>query len=216
MLGDLRTRQQIILVYIGALLTLGQALEDQGPLVTDKVYLDINVGEEYIGRIVIGLFGKIVPKTVLNFKSLAEGSVIKDGQPLTYKGSHFHRVIKGFIIQGGDYTRGDGTGGRSIFEKAQFEDENFQLLHYGPGWVNMANAGKDTNSSQFCIFTTKASWLDGNYVVFGKVLKGMDVVRRVESIPTNSERPTQPVKIRDCGSLPVFAPFHVDYSPSTE
>jgi len=175
----------------------------KGPALKAIVYFDIKHGSKNLGRIEIGLF-KGTPKTSENFRVLAVGkSDPVDGVQLAYKGSKFHRVIKNFMIQGGDFTDGNGTGGRSIYGK-KFPDENFKYKHTGPGTLSMANSGPDTNGSQFFICTVITSWLDGRHVVFGKVLKGLDVVHQIENLPTaRGDAPVEDVIISDSGEIEI-------------
>ncbi|KAJ3690736.1 hypothetical protein LUZ61_019900 [Rhynchospora tenuis] len=167
-----------------------------------RVFFDMAVGGAPAGRIVMELYADVVPRTAENFRALCTGEKGKgkSGKPLHYKGSTFHRVIPQFMCQGGDFTAGNGTGGESIYGE-KFKDEAFVRKHTEPGILSMANAGPNTNGSQFFICTVPTPWLDGKHVVFGKVVEGMDVVKAIEKVGSQSGKCSRPVVIADCGQL---------------
>jgi peptidylprolyl isomerase len=167
-----------------------------------KVFFDITIGDAPAGRLVFELFADVTPKTAENFRALCTGEkgTGQSGKALHFKGSSFHRIIPDFMCQGGDFTRGNGTGGESIYG-AKFADENFTKKHSGPGILSMANAGPNTNGSQFFICTVSTPWLDGKHVVFGKVTEGLDVVKKMEAVGSRGGTPSKAVKIAECGEL---------------
>ncbi|KAI8844944.1 peptidyl-prolyl cis-trans isomerase [Chytridium lagenaria] len=175
-----------------------------GANVRPRVFFDLSIGGENAGRVVMELFSDVAPKTCENFRVLCLGNTVSatSGAKLAFKGSKFHRVIDRFMIQGGDFTRGNGTGGESIYEEGMFEDEDFSLKHDKPGLLSMANAGPNTNGSQFFITTVTTPHLDNKHVVFGQVIKGMSIVRRIEKTEKGeNDRPLLDCVIEDAGEL---------------
>eukprot|EP00558_Chaetoceros_sp_UNC1202_P006783 CAMPEP_0197233986 /NCGR_PEP_ID=MMETSP1429-20130617/1869_1 /TAXON_ID=49237 /ORGANISM="Chaetoceros sp., Strain UNC1202" /LENGTH=221 /DNA_ID=CAMNT_0042692309 /DNA_START=93 /DNA_END=758 /DNA_ORIENTATION=- len=179
----------------------GEPVKPQAEI-THRVFFDIAIDDRPAGRVVIGLYGNVVPKTVENFKTLCEGTRTdpRSGMTLRYAGSSFHRIIPNFMIQGGDFTQHNGTGGTSIYGN-KFNDENFELKHTGPGILSMANSGRNTNGSQFFICTQKTPWLDGKHVVFGVIEEGYPLIQKIESYGSSSGRPSAKITIREAGSI---------------
>jgi len=202
------------LVLLGCLAMLKLTVGDLYT-VTDEVFFEVEVknidgaGNDFTGRFTVALFGETAPMTVMNFVSLARG--YKKGKDfLHYKNTPLHRIVPDFVLQMGDITIGDGTGGQSIFG-AKFNDEEFLLSHRSPGWVSMANQGRDTNGSQFFIMLSRARWLDGKHVVFGKVIKGYDVIRTLGEVPSDPSTalPKTKVTITDCGVVPLERKYNL-------
>ena len=166
-----------------------------------QVFFDISIGGAAAGRVTFGLYTE-TPKTSENFRALCTGEkgTGLSGKPLHYKGSKFHRVIDGFMAQGGDFTKGNGTGGESIYG-AKFADENFKIKHTKPYLLSMANAGKNTNGSQFFITFVPCDWLDGKHCVFGEVIDGVEIVEAMQAVGSSTGATSKEVKITDCGEL---------------
>ncbi|CAN6836622.1 unnamed protein product [Brassica oleracea] len=201
--GPERSKNHCLILSVDYSHPLGISMNSSSKKKNPTVFLDVSIGGDPLERIVIELFAHVVPKTAENFRALCTGEAglgKTTGKPLHFKGSSFHRVIKGFMAQGGDFSNGNGTGGESIYG-GKFPDENFELDHEEGGVLSMANCGPNTNGSQFFILFKRQPHLDGKHVVFGKVVNGMEVVKKMELVGTSDGKPTSNVKIIDCGQV---------------
>merc|ERR1712216_413790 len=181
---------------------MGRSQTQHHKMSNPVVFFDMTIGGSPAGRIEMTLRADVVPKTAENFRALCTGEKGqgRSGKALHFKGIAFHRVITQFMCQGGDFTRGNGTGGESIYGE-KFADENFTLKHTGAGVLSMANAGPNTNGSQFFLCSVQTAWLDGKHCVFGSVTAGMEVVKAIEAVGSQSGKTAKPVVIADCGQL---------------
>ncbi|KCV70179.1 peptidyl-prolyl cis-trans isomerase H [Fonticula alba] len=181
---------------------LKEAPQEPNPI----VFMDISIGGQHIGRMKMELFADVVPKTAENFRQLCTGEFRQGGKPIGYKGVKFHRIIKGFMVQGGDFVNGDGTGAMNIYNKTSyFDDENFTLTHDVPGLLSMANSGPNTNGCQFFITCAPADFLNQKHVVFGKLLddEGFYTLRMIEQLAVNpkNHQPIHDVVVTQCGEM---------------